>query len=55
MTSRPISINNEEFAQSVLDKWWETNPKEARFHTQDEWKAFYEELRASEHEKRSKK
>jgi hypothetical protein len=55
MTSRPISINNEEFAQSVLDKWWETNPKEARFHTQDEWKAFYEELRASEHEERSKK
>lgn len=54
MTSRPMSLKHEMFVESVLDKFWETHPKKTRFHNQEEWRAFYDELKASEHEGRGR-
>ena len=38
--------------QKMLDQWFVDNPRTTRFHTQDEWRTFYDELKASEHEQR---
>lgn len=38
--------------QKVLDNWHARNPKITRFKTYDEWKAYWDELKASEHEER---
>jgi hypothetical protein len=41
-----------EMYQKMFDQWFVENPKRTRFHTQAEWHAFYDELKASEHEER---
>lgn len=41
--------------EKAYEAWWESNPKKTRFHTQDEWRAFYDELKASEHEEEHEK
>jgi rRNA processing protein Krr1/Pno1 len=42
-----------EFARRALEDWCENNPKKTRFHNMEEWHAFYNELKASEHEERN--
>ena len=46
------SINQDEIAQKILDKWFEDNAKKTRFHNPSEWRAFYDELKATEREER---
>jgi hypothetical protein len=48
------TVGQDDVLQEILDRWWENNPKRARFHNQGEWLAFYDELKASEHEERSR-
>lgn len=47
-----VTVNQEEFMQKMHDKWWETNPRKTKFHDQNEWRAYYDELKASEREER---
>lgn len=46
------TISQDQVLQRILDDWWATNKERARFHTYDEWLAYYNELKASEHEER---
>lgn len=45
-------VTEMEWYQKALDRWHEENAKKARFKTADDWRAFWESLKASEHEER---
>lgn len=47
------TVKQEQVLQRILDDWWEDNPKRTKFHTYDEWRTFYDELKASEREERT--
>lgn len=46
------TAKQEEVLQKILDDWWDANPKQTKFHNQEEWRVFYDELKASEREEK---
>lgn len=48
-----VTVAQDEQAQEILDKWFSTNAEKTRFHNQEEWRAFYDELKSREREERS--
>lgn len=49
------TISQDKVLQRILDDWRATNKERARFHNYEEWLAYYNELKASEHEDRPRK
>lgn len=48
----PLPRHQGEKVMRMLDEWFLNNPKRTRFHNIQEWRAYYDELKASEREER---